>query len=434
MPDSMNRAEGIENIGKRRVVVLGGGFAAYRFVRELGSGHYDATLVAPRNHFLFTPLLPSTTVGTLEFRSILEPLRRQNNAEFRLLEAQALDRTRRVVSGISPLDGRPAEIAYDDLIIAVGAVPGTFGVPGVADHAIFLKEIRDARVIRRRVLDGLEMASAPGLSAEERARLLTFVVVGGGPTGVEFAAELHDFLMSDLMEAYPAEVPHARIILLEALPKLLGAFDQSLSDYTARHFHRSNIDVRTGARVVNVAADRLALHDGSEIAFGLLVWATGNAPTAFVKSLDLPKDGAGRLLVGPDLKVKGEESIYALGDCSLMEAAPLPATGQVAEQQGRYLGEVFRNRAHALSKNKEAESGQNFKPTKPFVYKRMGMLAYVGGNRAVADLPGIKASGFVTFVFWRSVYLSKLVSVRNRILVLFDWVKSHVLGRDLSRF
>jgi len=406
---------------KRRVVVLGGGFAAYRFVRELGKGQYQTTLAAARNHFLFTPLLPSTTVGTLEFRSILEPLRNQDNADFQLMRAERLDTARKLVLGASPLDGRPVELPYDDLIIAVGAVSGTFGIPGVADHATFLKEMRDARVIRRRVLDCLEMASAPGLDPLERARLLTFVVVGGGPTGVEFAAELHDFLQDDLKAVYPNEVREARIILLEALPKLLGAFDQSLSEYAAKRFHRVNIDVRTERRVVNVAADRLALHDGNEISFGLLVWATGNAPTDFVKSLTLPKDGAGRLQVGPDLKVKGEDAIYALGDCSIMEAAPLPATAQVAEQQGRYLAEAFRRRADQ-------------KPVGPFVYKKMGMLAYVGGNRAVADLPGFKASGFITFLFWRSVYLSKLVSMRNRVLVLFDWVKSHLLGRDLSRF
>jgi len=401
--------------------VLGGGFAAFRFVRELGREAYDATLAAPRNHFLFTPLLPSTTVGTLEFRSILEPLRNQDNAEFQLMAAESVDTARRVVTGSSPLDGRPMELSYDDLIIAVGAVPGTFGIPGVADHATFLKEMRDSRVIRRRVLDCLEMASAPGLAPAERARLLTFVVVGGGPTGVEFAAELHDFLQDDVRKLYPAEVRDARIILLEALPKLLGAFDQSLSEYTAKRFHRVNIDVRTERRVVNVADDRLALHDGTEISFGLLVWATGNAPTDFVKGLPLPKDGAGRLLVGPDLKVKDQESIYALGDCSLIEGDPLPATAQVAEQQGRYLARAFRARAAG-------------KDAGPFVYKKMGMLAYVGGNRAVADLPGIKGRGFVTFLFWRSVYLSKLVSARNRVLVLFDWVKSHVLGRDLSRF
>lgn len=406
---------------ERKVLVLGGGFAAYRFVRELGKKGYKATLAAPRNHFLFTPLLPSTTVGTLEFRSILEPLRNQDNARFQLMAATGLDRERRVVSGVSPLDGRPMELPYDDLVIAVGAVPGTFGIPGVADHATFLKEMRDARVIRRRVLDCLELAATPGIDPEERKRLLTFVVVGGGPTGVEFAAELHDFMRADLAAVYPEEVRDSHIILLEALPKLLGAFDQSLSDYTAKRFHRVNIDVRTERRVVNVAADRLALHDGSEISFGLLVWATGNAATDFVKAIDLPKDGAGRLLVGPDLKVKGEESIYALGDCSFIEGGPLPATAQVAEQQGRYLGRAFRRRAAG-------------KRVEPFVYKKMGMLAYVGGNRAVADLPGIKGSGFVTFLFWRSVYLSKLVSARNRVLVFFDWMKSHVLGRDLSRF
>ena len=406
----------------RKVLVLGGGFAAYRFVRELGDTEgYEATLAAPRNHFLFTPLLPSTTVGTLEFRSILEPLRRQDGAEFLLLEARSLDRAKRMVHGVSPLDGREASLPYDDLVIAVGAVPGTFGVPGVAEHAMFLKEIGDARGIRRRVIDNLEMASAPGVTREERMRLLTFVVVGGGPTGVEFAAELHDFMMADLADVYPGLATRARIILLEAMPKILGAFDQSLSDYAAKRFRRSRIDVRTGARVVNVAADRLLLHDGVEIPFGLLVWATGNAPTAFVKGLDLPKDGAGRLKVGPDLKVSGEDSIYALGDCSILEASPLPATGQVAEQQGRYLAKAFARRAQG-------------KPVPPFEYKRMGMLAYVGGNRAVADLPGVKAGGFITFLFWRSVYFSKLMSLRNRVLVLFDWVKSHVLGRDLSRF
>jgi NADH:ubiquinone reductase (non-electrogenic) len=406
----------------RKVLMLGGGFAGYRFVRELGQNEaYEATIAAPRNHFLFTPLLPSTTVGTLEFRSILEPLRRQEGAEFQLIEARTLDRVNRVVKGVSPLDGSEASLPYDDLVIGVGAVPGTFGVPGVAEHAMFLKEIGDARGIRGRVIDSLEMAAAPGTTREERSRLLTFVVVGGGPTGVEFAAELHDFMMADLTGVYPGLAERARIVLLEAMPKILGAFDQSLSDYAAKRFRRSRIDVRLGARVVNVAADRLQLHDGTEIPFGLLVWATGNAPTEFVKGLDLPKDGAGRLRVGRDLKVEGEESIYALGDCSLITEKPLPATGQVAEQQGRYLAKAFALRAKG-------------KPVPPFVYKPMGMLAYVGGGRAVADLPGVKSGGFITFLFWRSVYFSKLMGARSRVLVMFDWLKSRFLGRDLSRF
>ncbi len=406
----------------RKVLVLGGGFAACRFVRELGAVEgVEVTLAAQRNHFLFTPLLPSTTVGTLEFRSILSPLRKMGNATFQLLEAHSVDRARRVVAGVSPIDGTPIELEYDDLVIAVGAVPGTFGVPGVADHALFLKEVRDARRIRSLVIDNLESASTPGISKEERMRLLTFVVVGGGPTGVEFAAELHDFMMNDLAAVYPGLATRSRIILLEAMPRLLGAFDQALSDYTARRFKRVRIDVRTEARVVNVTHDRLALHDGSEIPFGMMVWATGNAPTDFVRGLSLAKDRGGRLLTGPDLRVQGEESVYALGDCAAIQDSPLPATGQVAEQQGRYLAKAFRARLKG-------------KPVPPFVYKPMGMLAYVGGNRAVADLPKVKFRGFLTFLFWRSVYLSKLVSFRNRTLVLFDWIKSHVLGRDLTRF
>lgn len=413
----------MENAGAgpaRKVLVLGGGFAAYRFVLELGTGEYAATLASPRNHFLFTPLLPSTTVGTLEFRSILEPLRGQDTAGFQLAAAAVLDRERKIVSCVSPLDGRKTDLPYDDLLIAVGAVPGTFGIPGVAEHALFLKEIQDARRIRRRVLDCLERASWPGLEREERMRLLTFVVVGGGPTGVEFAAELHDFLMKDLAEAYPGIASRARIILLEAGPSLLGAFDRTLADYTSRRFRRARIEVRTQAKVVKVGSEHLDLQEGGAVPFGLLVWATGNAPTTFVKNLSLAKDAQGRLIVGPDLRVKGEESIYALGDCSVLEGNPLPATAQVAEQQGLYLAKAFRARAKG-------------KPVPMFTYKNMGMLAYVGGHRAIADLPSVKGSGFFTFLFWRSVYLTKLVSFRNKLLVFFDWFKATFLGRDLSR-
>jgi len=403
-----------------KVVVLGGGFAAYRFARELGKTGLDVTLVSPRNHFLFTPLLPSTTVGTLEFRSIIEPLRGQDAASFLLASAVSLDAGKRTVRCASPLDGRETELPYDDLVIAVGAVPGTFGIPGVAEHALFLKEIADARHIRRRVLDCLERAASPGLPADAQQKLLTFVVVGGGPTGVEFAAELHDFLMKDLSEAYPDLVPKVRILVVEAGASLLEAFDRKLSDYAARRFRRARIEVRTQARVVRVTADHVDLKDGEPLPYGLLVWATGNAPTSFVHSLPLPKDARGRLLIGPDLKVKGEEHLYALGDCSLLEADPLPATAQVAEQQGHYLAKAFRARLKG-------------KPVAPFTFKNMGMLAYVGGHRAIADLPGVKGSGFFTFLFWRSVYLTKLVGFRNKLLVFFDWFKATFLGRDLSR-
>ncbi len=405
--------------GPRRVLILGGGFAAFRFARDLRHSSYRLLLAAPRNHFLFTPLLPSTTVGTLEFRSILEPFRRNlPGVELHLFEATGLDLGRKIVAGRSPLDGREAELAFDDLIIAVGAVPGTFGVPGVKEHALFLKEISDARRIRRAVLDCLERASWPGTTPERRREILSLVVVGGGPTGVEFAAELHDFLHRDLARAYPAEIEAVRITLLEGGPHLLGAYHQALSEYTARRFQREHIEVRTHTHVTGVADGRVTLQDGSTVAFGLLVWATGNAPSAFVAGLPFAKDHAGRLVVDPTLGVA--EGVYALGDCSCLASQPVPATAQVAEQQGHYLADAFRRRARG-------------RPVKPFRYHPMGMLAYVGGHRAVADLPQFQGRGRLAFLFWRSVYLTKVVSLRNKILVLFDWAKTRVFGRDLSR-
>jgi NADH:ubiquinone reductase (non-electrogenic) len=382
--------------------------------------NYQLTLAAPRNHFLFTPLLPSTTVGTLEFRSILEPFRRTCPwATFHLFEAVSLDVSRKVIQGRSPLDGIEAELPFDDLIIAVGAIAGTFGVPGVAEHALFLREVPDSRRIRRRILDCLERASAPDVDPERRKKLLHFVVVGGGPTGVEFSAEMHDFLWSDLKLAYPNLVDEVRITILEATHQLLGVFDQVLSDYTAKRFARAHITVRTKSTVIRVEEEKLYLQEGEEIPFGLLIWATGNAPNPFTAALPFAKE-KGRLLVDEYLRVKDQESIYALGDCALVEGNAMPATGQVAEQQGKYLAQAFRLRVKD-------------KVVPPFFYRPMGMLAYVGGHRAVADLPGIKGHGFGVYLFWRSVYLTKLISFRNKVMVVFGWLRTFLFGRDLSR-
>jgi len=404
----------------RKVLALGGGFAAYRFVRDLRNVNYALTLAAPRNHFLFTPLLPSTTVGTLEFRSILEPFRKTCPwATFHLFEATSLDVSRKVVLGKSPLDGIESELPFDDLIIAVGAIAGTFGVPGVAEHALFLREIPDSLRIRRQILDCLERASAPDLSPERRKNLLHFVVVGGGPTGVEFSAEMHDFLWSDLKEAYPDLVDEVQITILEATHQLLGAFDAVLSEYAAKRFARAHITVRTKSTVARVEEEKLFLQEGEEIPFGLLVWATGNAPNPFIAALPFAKE-KGRMIVDEYLRVAGQDSIYALGDCAVVEGNAMPATGQVAEQQGKYLAHAFRLRAKG-------------KAVPPFLYRPMGMLAYVGGNRAVADLPGIKSHGFGVFLFWRSVYLTKLISLRNKVMVVFGWLRTYLFGRDLSR-
>lgn len=407
---------------RERVVVLGTGFAGIRFARNLDPRRFDVTIISPRNHFLFTPLLPSTTVGTLEFRSVIEPVRLAcPKARFHQAFARSVDPAGKTVACESALDGRAFDVAYDSLVIAVGVAIQTFGIPGVRENALFLREASDARAIRQRILDCFEMASEPGLTPEERSALLRFVVVGGGPTGVEFAAELHDLVAEDLKRAYASLLPQVRITLLEAANQILGSFDQALGEYTLRHFQRQKIEVRTASPVVKVEKGLITLKDGTALRNGLMVWAAGIAQSDLVDSLPFPKDRMGRVLVDETLKVKEAGNIYALGDCAEVEGRAYPATAQVAEQQGRYLAEVFRRRALG-------------KPVGDFKYKHQGMLAYVGGNRALADLASVKGKGFSTFLFWRSAYLTRLVSMRNRILVLFDWLKAEIFGRDLSRF
>jgi NADH:ubiquinone reductase (non-electrogenic) len=404
-----------------RVVILGSGFGAFRLLRGMRRLAVDVAVISPRNHFVFTPLLASTTVGTLEFRSVIESIRSARPAgTFHLAEAVTLDAPARILHCRGTLDGREFALPFESLVIAVGAVPHTFGIPGVREHALFLRQIRDARAIRQRVLECFERAALPGVSEADRRRLLRFVVVGGGPTGVEFAAEMHDFLKSDLRRAYPSLFPEARITLLEAGKELLSAYDATLSDYTLRHFRRQDIEVRTGTPVIRVEKENVVLKDGAEIPFGCLVWATGNAATEFVRGLPFEKDSHGRVFINECLEVPGQEGIYALGDCSLLLDHPVPATAQSAEQQGAYLARVLKRK---LLK----------KSVRPFNYRHQGMLAYIGSHAGVADLSRFKGRGFAAFLFWRSVYLTKLVSMRNKTLVLFDWIRTVTFGREISR-
>jgi NADH:ubiquinone reductase (non-electrogenic) len=408
-------------VTKARVLVLGSGFAAFSFLRAIDLRWYDVTIVSPRNHFLFTPLLPSTAVGTIEFRSIIEPVRiAKGGVQYYQAACSGIDFAGQTVRCENALDDSVFTLPYDILVIGVGAANNTFNVPGVTEFAFFLKGVSDARAIRQRIIDCFERASTPGLPALDRKRLLHFVIVGGGPTGVEFAAELHDFIDEDLQGSFPLLVGEVRITLLEAMEQILNTFDTALSEYTMRHFQRQRINVVTGSSVVMVEETKVYLKDGSEIQYGLLVWSTGNAPQSLIRSLTLDKSNNHRLLVDEYLRLPAHHNVYALGDCATFPHQNIPATAQVAQQQGAYLARAL-NRAATR------------KHVGPFRAKDWGMLAYVGSNRALADLATVKGRGFTTFLFWRSAYLTRLVSWKNKILVLFDWFKTLVFGRDISR-
>lgn len=407
-----------------RLVILGGGFAAVSLLRGIDVRRYDVTVVSKRNHFLFTPLLPSTTVGTIEFRSIIEPIRRvRRGTRFIQASAKRLDTSARRVYCREDDSGVEFEIEYDLLVISVGAYTNTFNVKGVAEHALFLKELTDARKLRERIIACLERASVPGTSDKVRRRLLHFAVIGGGPTGVEFAAELHDLLVENVPRAYPELGSLVKITLLEAADSLLGTFDASLREYALGSFKRRGIDVRLGSPVVEVGADFVLLGDGQRVDAGTVLWSSGVAAAPFVAQLELEKDRAGRLVTDAYLRVRSDPSIYAAGDNGVIEGNALPLTAQVAMQQGKYLYKSLNRRARGRA-------------VKPFKFNNLGMLAYVGDSRALADIPKAKIRwrGFLTYLFWKSAYLTRLVSFKNKTLVLFDWIKAAIFGRDLSRF
>ncbi|KAF7313817.1 Mitochondrial external NADH dehydrogenase [Mycena chlorophos] len=462
---------------KKNIVVLGSGWGATAFLNALDTSEYNVTVVSPRNYFLFTPLLPSVAVGTLSTRSILQPTRyvtRHKNRAVKVIEAEAqsVDVASKTVSFIgksavserssqliSRLDNSDIQgsvssttIPYDYLVYAVGAETQTFGIPGVKEHACFMKELNDAEKFQRRFLDCLESAAFPGQSEEEIDRLLHMVVVGGGPTGVELSGELHDFLEEDLKSWYPELAGRIRITLVEALPSVLPMFSKRLIDYTMSTFKESKIDIMTQTMVKEIKerSVTLAMPDKTvaEMPCGMVVWAAGNRNRKITQDLmaQLPADQTNKrgIAIDEHMQMKGSGgSIFAIGDCTASSHAP---TAQVASQQGAYLARAFAQRAKRDALEEQAQASTTAEDTKkalgkvkirPFAYSHQGTLAYIGSDKAIADLPllngSLAAGGVLTYYFWRSAYLSTLFSLRNRTLVATDWVRTKVFGRDVSR-
>ncbi|EFP82678.2 NADH dehydrogenase [Puccinia graminis f. sp. tritici CRL 75-36-700-3] len=451
---------------KKTIVVLGNGWGASSFLKGLDTEHFNVVVISPRNYFCFTPLLPSVTVGTIEPRSVIEPTRfitRHKQRAVHCFEATAteVDPKKKTVrfTDESEIKGdvTETEIGYDYLIYAVGAENNTFGIPGVREHGCFLKELNDAEKIRKKLMDCIETATFKDQSPSEVDRLLHMVVVGGGPTGVEYAAELHDFLVDDLSRWYPEIAGKVKITLIEALPNVLPMFSKQLIDYTTQTFMSNRINVLTKTMVKQVHPKSITALDENkqlmEIPYGLLVWATGNTSRELTRQLmaALPEHQTQRrgLLVDDDLSVLGADGIYALGDCTATSYAP---TAQAASQQGQYLARRFglmakreklENQLVLAKQNGNLEEQEatlksiNRTNLKEFKYSHQGSLAYIGSDKAIADLPffngNIATGGVATYFFWRSAYVSMAFSFRNRVLVCTDWVKVKLFGRDVSR-
>ncbi|XP_059292417.1 internal alternative NAD(P)H-ubiquinone oxidoreductase A2, mitochondrial-like [Lycium ferocissimum] len=437
---------------KPRVVVLGSGWAACRFLKGLDTKLYDVVCIAPRNHMVFTPLLASTCVGTLEFRSVAEPvsqiqkaLSKDPNSYFFLASCTSIDSDKHEVCcetvddhGVSHKPYR-FKVAYDKLVIASGAEPLTFGIKGVKEHAFFLREVHHAQEIRKKLLLNLMLSENPGISEEEKERLLHCVVIGGGPTGVEFSGELSDFIMRDVRQRYAHVKNYIQVTLIEA-NEILSSFDVGLREYATKHLTKVGVRLVRGV-VKEVHPDKIVLSDGSDVPYGLLVWSTGVGPSEFVKSLNLPKSPGGRVGIDEWLRVPSVEDVFALGDCAgFLEQTGkpvLPALAQVAERQGKYLVQVFNN--IGKQNGGKALSAKDISLGDPFVYKHLGSMATVGRYKALVDLrqskneKGVSLAGFLSWFIWRSAYLTRVISWRNRFYVAMNWGTTLVFGRDNTR-
>jgi len=464
---------------KKNLVILGSGWAATSLLNSLDTADYNVYVVSPRNYFLFTPLLPSVAVGTLGPRSILQPTRyvtRHKARQVQVIEAGATDvdpfNKTVTFTDTSEIQGLVSSqtLSFDYLVYAVGAETQTFNIPGVKEHACFMKELEDAEKMQRRFLDCLESAAFPGQSEDEINRMLHVVVVGGGPTGIELSGEIHDFLEQDLKSWYPELANHIRISLVEALPSVLPSFSKQLIEYTESTFKEAKIDILTKTMVKEIKEQSVVLQgpDGvkRDVPCGMVVWAAGNTLRKVTKDLlaKLPEYQTNKrgILVDDHLRMLGTDGIYALGDCTATTYAP---TAQVASQQGAYLARILNRVAkketilaqlfaldlelgtihdpEVVKKKQEKkvklekELGKVEK-IRPFKYSHQGSLAYIGSDKAIADLPfsdagNVAMGGVATYLFWRSAYLSQCFSLRNRALVASDWIKVKLFGRDVSR-
>ena len=419
----------------KKIVILGGGFAgvavAHRLERRLRAGEADIALVSRDNFTLFTPMLPEVSSGGLELRHIVTPVRAQlRRTTFVLGEIASIDLDARIVEARHPLTGDLTRLVYDQLVLALGSVTSTFGIPGVVEHTLPLKTLEDAEALRNRVVANLEQAVVTP-DGPARERLLTFAFVGGGYTGCEAAGELIDFFHS-VMRYYPSlRRDEVQMILIEAGAALLPDLPAAMGRYTTRNLARRKVELILGDGVAHIDEGGITLQSGTRIATANVVWSAGVRPSPVLKDLPGVEHARnGGLVVNRDMSVIGRDGVWALGDCAWIPAkadadlsdvtAWYPATAQHAIREGPSLAD---NIVAAL----------RGEPTKPFRYTSLGTMASLGARRGVAALPGgFVLTGFLAWFLWRTYYLARLPGLDRRLRVTLDWTLGLIFPRDIA--
>ncbi len=402
-----------ERSARGGVLVLGGGFAGAYVARLLGES--GATIVTPENFMLYTPLLPEAASGTLEPRHTIVPLRAMcPHTELLLGRATAVDLEAKTAA--IETDAGAQTVHWEELVIALGAVPRTVPVPGLTEHALSFKSLAEAIHLRNHVLRQLEDADA-ALDDTERERRLSFVFVGAGYAGVEALAELSD-LVDDAARYYPSlkDVPR-RWVLVDAAPMILPEIPPRLGDYAADELAKRGVEIRVGTTLASLAADEAVLGDGTRIPTRTLVWTAGVRPHPLVRELGLPLDERGRVEVDELLRVRGHEHVWALGDCARVpntrSELPDPPTCQHALRQAR-----------RLAKNLQGDR-------QPYGYRMMGQVATLGRYKGIAEVMGLPLRGFLGWWVTRTYHLYQLPLLSRKLRVVADWTTSLLFRRDV---
>jgi NADH dehydrogenase len=396
-----------------KVLVLGGGFGGYTAAHTLCdlTRHRDdvgVMVISRENFFTFWPMVPGIIGSDVDIGNIAQALRRpliQAGASFRRAELKSIDFEKRCVTA----EGR--EFSYDHLVLALGGQPNFFGIPGVEEYSLTMRGLGDALRIRDRVIERFEEATLAHSITESK---LTFVVIGGGATGVEVASEIHTLVYEALAPDYPnIDVDRVRIFLLEAGPDVLRELDPALRRAARTELTARRIEVMTGVRAREVTADRVVLDNGQEIRSENVVWTAGNRPNAKLTDLDLPLTKRDGVVVDEYLQVPDRPGVWAIGDSAAIpygDGQVVPPTAQAAVQEGHV---VARNILRAIDGTGELE---------PFEYRPLGQLVELGSRFAVNQVMGVRFSGLLAALFWRAVYLFKLESPQSRAQVASNWL------------
>jgi NADH dehydrogenase len=410
---------------RKRIVIVGGGFAGIAAARALKRCDADVVLIDRRNHHIFQPLLYQVATAVLASSEIAAPIRqladKQKNIDVVLAEVTGIDLTDRWVEATSPRAGIH-RIYFDYLVIAAGTRPSYFGHDEFSKHAPSLKNLSDAETIRGKILSAYELAEEDE-DENERARQMTFVLVGAGPTGVELAASMAQLSTATLRGQFRRIDPaKSSIILIEGGKRILPTFAERLAQKAARRLEKLGVTVMTGVKVETVDENGV-IADGKRIPSATVLWTAGVAPSPIVKLLGANTDRAGRVLVGPLLNVQDVPDVFVVGDAAsvVSDGRPVPGVAQAAIQQGRYVGRLI----------SEQLKGQE--PKRPFRYFDKGSMAVVGKNFAILESGHLRMSGLFTWLIWVGLHLMTLPQLQNRWRVQTEWLWAYFTGQRGSR-